>query len=136
MLGVIEFPQEITLGTVTFSSTILASIWWLIYLMCRDHRAILTELRRNTGETVLSKANAFRAANTADHNAAAIGGLEDKIGVKIETAVSGGVAAVAAEARDVVAELRTHTPLHTTLPEELRVILTTEAEKPVVFTAK
>lgn len=132
----IEFPPEFSFGMLTFGPLIFASIWWLIYLMCRDHRAILKELRSNSAETVLSKANSFRASNTADLNAIALNGLVSDIGSKIDAAVGSGVAQIAATAVDVAERLAEQTPAAgTVMPDALRVALEHPPHKSVEWGA-
>lgn len=131
MFGTIDFPQANGFGILFFGTAVLLSVWWGIYLMCLDHRKIAAMHARGIAEITLSKANAFRAANAAGDNATAIVGLEDKIGVRIDAAVSGGVAAVAADNRDVAATLAGHTPTSgVSLPAELRRVVAAETAKP------
>ena len=128
MSELFDLPPHLSLGTVTagqmvLGSMVLASIWLSNRLIRKDHADILRELRQNTGETVLSKANAFRAANTADRNADLIAAAATEIVSKTEAAVSHGVAQVADTASDVAATLAGQTPTATVVPAGLRLAI-------------
>ena len=92
-------------------------VYWLarIFRICQD---ILVAARAGAGHSKLA-------------NEAAVDN-----GVKLQAVKRDTVDAVLRVKDDLLESAAGQTPVHTSLPEQLRVILTTEDQKPVVISAK
>lgn len=121
--------------TFTYAALIsmcnFTSIWVAVLLMTYQHRTRMADARAMFNDLRQVKVNTAEAANAAIRNAALIAGATQEIGVRIDAAVTGGVAAVAADAREQVEILRQATPVAIPVPEAIRVILEAPAEKPI-----